>query len=86
MPLAEAVAQAIGVPFAFEWYGDPDQRSYRVDFGKIKERIGFEPQYIPANGAVEVYRAIQAGDLDPDDPKTITVKWYRHLLEEGIQL
>jgi hypothetical protein len=28
-----------------------------------------------------VFDALKSGKLNPDDPKTITVKWYSHLLE-----
>jgi nucleoside-diphosphate-sugar epimerase len=86
MALAQTVAEAIGVPFKYEWYGDPDRRSYRVDFGKIRDRLGFEPQWGPEDGAAEVYQAIQNGSLDPEDPKTITVKWYKHLIDQGIEI
>ena len=81
MPLAEMVAQAIGVPFEYEWYGSPDHRSYRVSFHKIAETLGFETNVTPMDGAREIYHALQAGQLDPDDPKSITVQWYRHLME-----
>ena len=43
-PLAELIADAIGVPFNFEWYGSPDKRSYRVDFSKIRNVLGFKPK------------------------------------------
>jgi nucleoside-diphosphate-sugar epimerase len=84
--LAQMVAEAMGLPFDYEWYGSPDKRSYRVSFAKIRESIGFKTLCTPADGAAEVYRALQAGELDPDDPKAITVEWYKHLLEEGVQL
>lgn len=86
MPLAELVADAMGMPFEYEWYGDPDRRSYRVSFEKIREAIGFEPQCTPADGAAEVYHALKAEEVDPEDPKTITVKWYKQLLSEGVEL
>lgn len=81
MPLAEMVARAIGVPFKYEWYGLPDNRSYKVSFQKIREVLGFRAGHTPDQGAREVRQAMQNGTLDPDDPKTITVQWYKHLLE-----
>jgi nucleoside-diphosphate-sugar epimerase len=81
MELAKTVAEAIGRPFAFEWYGLPDRRSYRVSFRRIREWLGFETTCTPADGAREVYEALLQRRLDPDDPKTITVQWYKHLLE-----
>jgi nucleoside-diphosphate-sugar epimerase len=83
MPLAQTVAEAIGVPFAFEWYGDPDHRSYRVSFDKIRRVVQYSPSYGPSDGAREVYDALRASRVDPDDPRTITVRWYRHLIESA---
>ena len=80
MPLAGTVADAIDVPFRYEWYGDPDHRSYRVSFRKISETLGYNTEYTPADGAREVYLALREGAIDGDDPKTITVQWYKHLI------
>jgi len=79
--LAETVAESILLPFNFEWYGSPDMRSYRVSFDKISKQLGYRTSYSPKDGAKEVYDALKEGKLDPDDPRTITVKWYKHLLE-----
>lgn len=79
--LAKLVAESINLPFNYEWYGSPDARSYRVDFNKIKETLNFKPQYTPKHGAREVFDALKDGRLSVDDPRTITVKWYKHLLE-----
>ena len=81
MPLAELVADACGLEFKYEWYGLPDHRSYRVSFKKIKEVTGYEPIFTLRDGAKEVYKAIVDGKIDPDNPKTITVEWYKRLLE-----
>ena len=79
--LAKMIAEAVGKPFNYEWYGDPDKRSYRVSFRKIKDTLGFKPEYTISMGAREIYKALEEGRLDPDDPRWITVKWYKHLLE-----
>jgi nucleoside-diphosphate-sugar epimerase len=79
--LAKLVADAIDLPFNYEWYGSPDTRSYKVSFDKITKTLNFNPQYTPKEGAREVYNALNEGKLDPDDMRTITVKWYKHLLE-----
>ncbi len=84
--LARRVAEAIGIPFEYEWYGLPDHRSYRVSFKKIKEKLGFEPEYDAEKGAVEIWEALKSGKVDPDDPKTITVEWYKGLLKEGVMI
>lgn len=79
--LAKLVAESIDIPFNYEWYGSPDTRSYRVSFGKIKETLNFMPQITIGKGARNVFDALKEGTLNPDDPRTITVKWYKHLLE-----
>jgi len=79
--LAKMVAESINLPFNFEWYGSPDMRSYKVSFDKIREQIGYKTSYTPKEGAKEVFNALKEGKLNPEDPRTITVKWYKHLLE-----
>ena len=84
--LAQRVASAIGVEFNYEWYGLPDYRSYRVNFSKIKEVLNFHPDYTIEDGVREVYEALKSGKLDPDDPATITVEWYKKLISEGVMV
>jgi nucleoside-diphosphate-sugar epimerase len=79
--LARLVAESIKLPFTYEWYGSPDNRSYRVSFNKVKETLRFQPEHSLKEGAKEVFDALKDGKLDADDPRTITVKWYKHLLE-----
>jgi nucleoside-diphosphate-sugar epimerase len=79
--LAKLVAESISLPFNYEWYGSLDTRSYKVSFNKIKETLNFKPQYTPKHGAKEVFEALKEGKISADDPRTITVKWYKHLLE-----
>jgi nucleoside-diphosphate-sugar epimerase len=79
--LAKLIAESINIPFNYEWYGSPDNRNYKVSFKKIKETLNFKPQYTPREGAKEVFEALKDGRLNPDDPRTITVKWYKNLLE-----
>lgn len=78
--LAKTVAEACNQDFKYEWYGDPDKRSYKVDFSKIREKLGYRAKYKIKDGAREVWDALVNGMLDPDDPRTITVKWYKYLL------
>jgi nucleoside-diphosphate-sugar epimerase len=79
--LAKLVAEAINLPFNYEWYGTPDKRSYRVSFDKIKKTLDYTTKHTPKQGAKEVFDALKEGKINPDDPRTITVKWYSHLLE-----
>ena len=84
--LAKTVAEACGQEFNYEWYGSPDKRSYRVTFKKIRNILRFTPHYTIADGAREVWNALENGIVDPDDPRTITVKWYKHLMEVDSKL
>lgn len=79
--LAKLIAESINLPFNCEWYGSPDKRSYRVSFNKIQETLNFKPHHTPKEGAKEVFDALKNGRVSGDDPRTITVKWYKHLLE-----
>ena len=78
--LAKEVAKSIGVPFKKKWYGDPDSRSYKIDFKKIENTIGFKTKYTITDGAREIYSALKKGSTT-DSLKTKTVDWYKYLLE-----
>jgi len=82
--LAKKIADAIGIDFKYEWYGLPDHRSYRVSFRKVKEVLGFSPDYNAEKGAKEIWSALKSKKVNPDDPKTITVNWYKSLLEKSV--
>ncbi|MGB9767170.1 MAG: NAD-dependent epimerase/dehydratase family protein [Sulfurihydrogenibium sp.] len=84
--LAQRVAEAIGIPFQYEWYGLPDHRSYRVSFKKIREKLGFSTDYSIEDGAIEIWKALKEKKLYPNDPKTITVEWYKKLIKEGVMV
>jgi len=80
LPLAERVCGATGKPFRFEWYGEPDHRSYRVSFAKIRDRLGYEVRCTPEDAAREIVDALQRGVVEAS-MKTRTVVWYKNLLE-----
>jgi len=80
LPLAKEVANAIKVPFKKEWYGDPDLRSYRINFKKIQEKIGYKTKYKVSDGAKEIYSSLQKGKVT-DSLKTNTVEWYKYLIQ-----
>lgn len=84
--LAERVAKAMEVPFSYEWYGQPDHRSYQVRFDKVRKAFGYQPQFKAEDGTREIVIAINEKRLDPDDARTITVEWYKKLLNEGVMI
>ena len=79
--LAQTIAKAINLPFKYEWYGSNDNRSYKVDFNKIKKTLNYKIKHTIKDGAKEVYNAIQNQTINADDPRTIPVKWYKKLLQ-----
>lgn len=80
MHLGELVAQGIGKKFDFTWYGDPDHRSYQVNFDKVKSVLGFTPDWTPLEGAKEIADALESGSVKPDI-YTKTLAWYTELIE-----
>lgn len=58
--LADMVAQIVG-DVTVEYQNEvPDPRNYRVDFGKIRQTLGFEPEYSVPQGILEVAAAVRA--------------------------
>lgn len=59
---------------------DADKRDYNVIFKKAQEKIGFKAEIGVTQGIREIYSALKAGKVDVG-PKTVTVQWYRNILE-----
>ena len=59
---------------------DPDRRNYNVSFAKAKRVLGFEPATSIEDGVHEIYDALKYGRVE-FNPKTVTVNWYRTILE-----
>ena len=78
--LAKEVAKAIDIPFKKQWYGDPDSRSYRISFKKIKDVLKYTTKHTVSDGAREIYTALKKGKTT-DSLKTKTVEWYKYLIE-----
>lgn len=83
-PLGDTVAEAVGrqvkSKVKVEWYGDPDHRSYRVDFGKIEKALDWRAQWDGERGVAEIVEALDNGKIDKTT-KTLTLDWYRNLVE-----
>jgi nucleoside-diphosphate-sugar epimerase len=79
-PLAEEIAAALPIDVKIDWYGDPDHRSYRVNFDKIESTLGWKAKWTAAAGAMEIYDALVSGKMDQMD-QTITLKWYSELIK-----
>lgn len=76
--LAERVAAAVPRDVRIEWYGDPDHRSYRVDFSRI-ESLGWKARRVAEDGVEEICAKLESGELERT-AETITLEWYRDLV------
>lgn len=72
------VEEETGKKIEIEWYGDPDRRSYRVSFKKIKNVLSWEPKKIAEDGVREIIYKLEKGELDKTI-QTITLDWYTEL-------
>ena len=59
---------------------DADKRDYNVDFSKAFEVLKFKPEVTISQGIQEIYLALKSGLVDTG-PKTVTVQWYRNIIE-----
>ena len=63
-----------------EWYGDPDKRSYRVDFKKINDSLKFKPKYNIEYGIDEMKKEFESPEFRLKD-EMITLSVYKKLIE-----
>jgi hypothetical protein len=59
---------------------DIDKRDYNVIFEKARKIMGFEAEVDVTHGIEEIYSALKSGKVDTG-PKTVTVMWYRNILD-----
>ncbi|HEX2045485.1 MAG TPA: SDR family oxidoreductase [Gaiellaceae bacterium] len=86
--LAELVRAAVpGCEIEYAGSGEPDPRSYRVDFGKLRRTFpALELAWTAARGAVEMRDALRDGDLTREafeGPRYTRLKRLEALLAEG---
>ncbi len=86
LDLAKRIFAAIGKEEKYEWTGSPDTRSYKVRFDKIRKSLNFSPSWNIERGAKEIWDALENSQISYTDLRNFTVKWYRHLIDEGISL
>jgi nucleoside-diphosphate-sugar epimerase len=87
--LAEIVAGAVpGCRIEYAGSGEPDRRSYRVDFSKIANLVpGFQPRWTARRGVLELWRAYRQYGLTADDlhgRQYIRLKQLQHLSRTGV--
>lgn len=80
LKLGEKICKGIKKPFKNKWYGDPDKRSYRVNFDKINKVLGFKTKYNIEDASKEIWQKLEDKTLNWDDPTTRTLNWYDTLI------
>jgi len=80
LQLAKEIAIAMKIPFKKQWYGDPDSRSYRINFDKISKILNYKTKYTVSYGAKEILDALRKGQVT-DTIQTKTVEWYKYILD-----
>lgn len=68
-------AEVINVP------DGEDKRSYHLNFRKVASTLGFSCDWSIESGIKEIERALIQGLVSADDPRTITLGWYKSILE-----
>ena len=86
LDVAKKIFSALNKEEKYNWVGSPDNRSYRVNFDKIFKELGFKPDWDIGSGAKELWEALEKKTITYGEDRNITVKWYKHLIEQGIQL
>lgn len=76
--VAEMIRKKIGEDCKIELYGDPDNRSYQVNFDLSKKILGYETKYSIAEGIEEIINECKNG-LE-DIPQMHTVEYYKKLI------
>lgn len=84
--VVKEIFSAIDKEENYQWTGSPDRRSYKVRFHKIRKEMNFRPDWNVGKGALEVWNALEDERIKYGDERTITVKWYKKLIEQGVQL
>ena len=75
------VQQTLPMPIEVEVVPDDvDKRNYNVSFDKVQNSLGFKTKYNIEFGVNEIFSAITSGLIDPQDLKTVTVKYYSQLI------
>jgi len=78
--IAETVGKEIGEDVVIEWYGDPDHRSYSVNFDKIEKALNWKAAWNAEKGAKEIVKKLNSGELIKNE-QSITLEWYKELVK-----
>lgn len=62
-----------------EWYGDPDHRSYQVNFDKINNHIGWKAKLTAEDGIKYLLEWLSKHESELNIDQCLTLKWYQSL-------
>ena len=79
--LAQEIVEASDKKCEIKLSDTNDHRSYFASFQKIKDVLGFVPNFNVGDGVKEMYQALETGEII-DSVKTRTVEWYKKLLSD----
>ena len=82
LPLAKLIGDSVGIDYETGWYGEPDKRSYKVDFSKLKNKLGFKIKHSVPEASKDVYNALEEKRTEKSE-KTSVVNWYKKITNEG---
>ena len=83
LELAKLIGDSIRMDYEIEWYGEPDKRSYVVDFSKIAKTLNYKTDYTPKDGALEIYKALSEERIK-ETMEMYTIRWFKNLMDLGI--
>lgn len=76
--VAKEISSSLEIDLDIEWYGDPDLRSYQVNFDKAANLLGFKAEWTLGAAALEIKSAYSTGQLQ-DGIRTNTLAWYKEV-------
>lgn len=79
--IAKLVLNNVNKSAKLKWYGNPDNRSYKVSFRKL-EKLRFKPKYSINYGVREMVECLKKNKIKKN-LKSITIEWYRYLKSKG---
>lgn len=85
--IAQTVADVVpGSTLAITGTSGPDTRSYRVDFSRARDVLGFEARWSIADGAAELYKQYSVNELGEEQfwQQLTRLPHLRRLCEEGV--
>ena len=78
--VAQNVGRRLQKEIPIEWYGEPDHRSYQVNFSKITSVLGWTAKWNAQKGVDEILEKLMSGELTAADD-TLTLSWYQELVK-----